>query len=1132
MRMIKQTTTMPIPTVHDFDASADNEIGCPYILMDFLKGKPLWQGWFDEEASVSSREQFRARSLQTIAAAMVQLGQFTLDRGGSLRFDSNGRPMDVAGARVVDWLAEKDALQGLTTLGQDCPYCEKGPTTDPASSILFMLDRRGLREKDGPYDRGIHEALRLFTAWTLEKAKKTNKNEPQFVLAHPDFAFQNFLVEDDGTLCGIIDWDGVAAVPLSVGCLRYPDWLTSDWHPWYHYDPETPWQHQNSPQELTTYRNMYAHFVEVFSSIACGSSKKGKLKADTTRMSVVSCSVELAASDLKLTDDAVDIIFEKLEALAVEDDDSDVSDAGSESSVETDTEDVEDEDSNVDTTPVESEDSIPGDEDESEVKWPCSICFAELSPDQPPPYNSGRGTNGKTLRTVDANSDDAETLSPEHDRELIASGYSTEEATKTKEAVTSRKGKATKWALNFVEKGCRGASEIFHKDKIHGPQPTQKARVGKWALGIGGNGCRRASQAFYNRKQALNLQTEDLSEATFAQKESRPNAKILKAAISLPNRVETLLRNITARLHRDSLPEADRSKCKGTNTWRVLIFLQWLVVTLKKLIQKPVQNNVEDAQTPTAVETRLLANAVLVDTEHCHNCNPYEDTPGQNNQEQMYESKINSDDVWARIATEVEKGGIPIDLIKKRCDVMAQYLIQNLRHEMKREEKKLCLKNEKAASEAGQSKVTNQGSNSDQVQHPDVVETGNTASLDSLIIVEGARKLDAIDQIYTRSENDECGPSEPERRTFNKQRFDADMALRGQSLMSAGLGSANAGTSFPQIGDAEPRKSPHDVSTSDATEEANRKLRMVLLGFAKPHVANNNVNPESPQVTEDEVAATVSRGHTKSEALSHGTVSTGAIELANQKLRTILLSLQEPAAANSSLQQNSSDLAEGGNQDSESEKGSQASSSTSVSVASSKNVAAQGQTPVKGGRWFETPMGSLKRVANEEKRYAGLDDQDSISQPDSCFSEQNGGSSKTSVASHGNEVVAKVSDAQLRSPNHNHFEAVKVFQVPDHDDEDDNDVEEFTGDENGVERGVLEDGEIGEEAGASVEEEFNGGAEGTSKLPLGEIVDSGYFAIDEICVALGNGNLDERRMARLKRGFLALLDDAVGRCRR
>ena len=40
-----------------------------------------------------------------------------------------------------------------------------------------------------------------------------------FVSAHPDFDFQNIFGLPDGTICGIIDWDGVAAGSHSIGAL-------------------------------------------------------------------------------------------------------------------------------------------------------------------------------------------------------------------------------------------------------------------------------------------------------------------------------------------------------------------------------------------------------------------------------------------------------------------------------------------------------------------------------------------------------------------------------------------------------------------------------------------------------------------------------------------------------------------------------------------------------------------------------------------------------------------------------------------------------------------------------------------------------------------------------------------------
>ncbi|BCR90904.1 uncharacterized protein ACHE_60790A [Aspergillus chevalieri] len=50
-----------------------------------------------------------------------------------------------------------------------------------------------------------------------------------FVLAHPDFGIQNFIVSEEDELQGIIDWDGFAAVPRTLGNEGYPGWLTRDW---------------------------------------------------------------------------------------------------------------------------------------------------------------------------------------------------------------------------------------------------------------------------------------------------------------------------------------------------------------------------------------------------------------------------------------------------------------------------------------------------------------------------------------------------------------------------------------------------------------------------------------------------------------------------------------------------------------------------------------------------------------------------------------------------------------------------------------------------------------------------------------------------------------------------------------
>ena len=43
MRLLKKKTSIPVPIVYDFDSSMDNEFHCPFILMECMKGKPLYE---------------------------------------------------------------------------------------------------------------------------------------------------------------------------------------------------------------------------------------------------------------------------------------------------------------------------------------------------------------------------------------------------------------------------------------------------------------------------------------------------------------------------------------------------------------------------------------------------------------------------------------------------------------------------------------------------------------------------------------------------------------------------------------------------------------------------------------------------------------------------------------------------------------------------------------------------------------------------------------------------------------------------------------------------------------------------------------------------------------------------------
>ncbi|CAD6573427.1 MAG: hypothetical protein ASARMPRED_006075 [Alectoria sarmentosa] len=315
MRIIKKATTTPVPTVYAFDASLDNELHVPFILMERIEGTPLYKGWFNEDGYPKARlEKFRARALQSIAAAMVQLNQLMLDQGGSIVIDSDGKVVGVKGAKVIDanamWYPE------VENPDDNDIFCEKGTFTDPKSALLFTLDRRPSRPEDDAFLKGIDVLLRMFIEWAYEK----KIHGPRFVLTHPDFNIQNILVAEDGTLRGLIDWDGVAAVPREVGCGQFPMWLMHDWiETQYDYDinagkpREEVGLDESSPEELFCYRAMYAQFMEqeiVLNTVGPAHltiyGTTPKEEADVTRRSLVIRNLEIGTDTPKLTSDIVD----------------------------------------------------------------------------------------------------------------------------------------------------------------------------------------------------------------------------------------------------------------------------------------------------------------------------------------------------------------------------------------------------------------------------------------------------------------------------------------------------------------------------------------------------------------------------------------------------------------------------------------------------------------------------------------------------------------------------------------------------------------------------------------------------------------------------------------------------------
>ena len=87
MQLLRHQSTIPVPEVFQFDASLENELNCPYILMDYINGVALYDIWFDDNVSKDILEQRRVSILQELASNMVQLDKFAYKIGGQLSFN-------------------------------------------------------------------------------------------------------------------------------------------------------------------------------------------------------------------------------------------------------------------------------------------------------------------------------------------------------------------------------------------------------------------------------------------------------------------------------------------------------------------------------------------------------------------------------------------------------------------------------------------------------------------------------------------------------------------------------------------------------------------------------------------------------------------------------------------------------------------------------------------------------------------------------------------------------------------------------------------------------------------------------------------------------------------------------------
>ncbi|KAI1359109.1 hypothetical protein F5Y08DRAFT_88107 [Xylaria arbuscula] len=302
LHLLHQETSIPVPEVIDADCRPDNEVGVPWLLMEYVEGRRLEDVWFtqDEGRRVhgdrgGSLKQRREVILRNVAKAMLELGKYEFDNGGALVFDKRQgeladrtgplRELDIK-AMVLRWFQDEDCSS--TPL-----YCSTEPWEQPRDIYTAFLGDWTPETAD---EKGVDELLRLLIDQIREPrmqgtsgervirglsdikrtgpGKQAQTKMKKFVLAHPDLSMRNIVLAKDGTtIKAILGWDGARAAPRSIGNEALPSWLVRDFNPFvWRWKPDAEYSRTNhvrpechrfedSPWELRELRAFYASTV-------------------------------------------------------------------------------------------------------------------------------------------------------------------------------------------------------------------------------------------------------------------------------------------------------------------------------------------------------------------------------------------------------------------------------------------------------------------------------------------------------------------------------------------------------------------------------------------------------------------------------------------------------------------------------------------------------------------------------------------------------------------------------------------------------------------------------------------------------------------------------------------------------
>lgn len=223
LRWVREHTEIPVPKILAFDDSNDNSIGFEWIMMDLMPGTTAYQRWrtlsLDQKSAIAKRTaEFQVQLSRYAAPDSLFKGIGTLDLEEGL--GGIGTPSAVTPGKLISH---------EFFMGDRLKYdVSRGPFRSSVDWLTSEI-RLIILEQTAKLEKAEDEDDREDAEETLDAARKllsilpkvfpdVEEDEVATALYHDDLSLHNILVNEEGVITAIVDWECVSVMPL---------WLTT-----------------------------------------------------------------------------------------------------------------------------------------------------------------------------------------------------------------------------------------------------------------------------------------------------------------------------------------------------------------------------------------------------------------------------------------------------------------------------------------------------------------------------------------------------------------------------------------------------------------------------------------------------------------------------------------------------------------------------------------------------------------------------------------------------------------------------------------------------------------------------------------------------------------------------------------